>query len=250
MVYQPTQFALSVLLSALLSYALLFGQAATHSQTVHVRGTVTDHQDAVVPGVKVTFENEQVSRTVTTNNSGTYETDLLPGDYTMTAKGLPGFRVYRRPTFRLNSPLTVLNVTLLVGNPCGDMVIANSDGGPATKEQIDAATKNCRGEELIPVGSGDGLPLELSIRYGTRSQNDSIRYFLGEKNQWYETPVFVDYNLFSLRADRVSYDGQKHVIEATGNVIAVGESGTEQHADTLTVKLENGKATRLLSEKR
>jgi len=249
-VYRYKHFVILVLFSMVLSCAISFAQATTQSQTIHVLGTVTDYQDAVVPGVKVTFENEQLSRTLTTNSYGIYETDLPPADYVLTAKGLPGFRGYHRPKFHLRSPLTVLNVTLLVGSPCGDMVIGNSDGRPVTKEQIDAATKNCRGEELIPVPSGKGLPLELSIRYGTRSQNGNIYSFLGEKNRWYQTPVFVDYNLFSLRADSVSYDAQKHMIEATGNVIAASGSGTEQHSDTLTVELEDGEATLLSSKKR
>ena len=49
--------------------------------------------------------------------------------------------------------------------------------------------------------------------------------YTGERTRQYQTPVFVAYNLFSLQADKVTYDAQKRTIEATGNVIAVSESG-------------------------
>jgi len=121
--------------------------------------------EGVIPGVKVTFQNEQLTRTVITNNVGVYEADLPLGDYTMTAQGPLGFRPCRRPLFRLPSATAILNATLLVGNPCGDMIIVNYSGEPVTDEQWNAATERCRGEELIPIPSGDGLPLQLSIRY-------------------------------------------------------------------------------------
>ena len=47
----------------------------------------------MVGGVKVTFQNEQLSKTVTTNNVGVYEADLPLGDYTMTTKGLSRLQV-------------------------------------------------------------------------------------------------------------------------------------------------------------
>jgi len=105
---------------------------------------------------------------VITNNVGVYEADLPLGDYTMTAQGPLGFRPCRRPLFRLPSATAILNATLLVGNPCGDMIVV-INGKPATQEQWEAATGRCRGEELIPIPSGDGLPLQLSIRYGSRT---------------------------------------------------------------------------------
>jgi hypothetical protein len=218
---------------------------ATQPQTFHVRGTITDPLEAVIRGVKVTFQNEHLTKTVTTNNVGVYEADLPLGDYTMTAQS-PGFRFYRRPLFRVTSTAsTVLNATLLVGNPCGDMIIVNSSGKPVTDEQWKAATEHCRGEELIPIPSGDGLPFQLSILYGSRTPIGSTYSYIGEKTRQYETQVFVAYNLFSLQADKVTYDPQKRTIEASGNVVAVNESGTTQRAGSMAFKIENGQVALL-----
>lgn len=159
----------------------------------------------------------------------------------MAAQGVSGFRLYRRPFFRVTSPSTaILNATLLVGNPCGDMIMVNSSGQPVTDEQWKAATERCRGEELIPIPSDDGERLQLSIRYGNRIPNGGNYSYTGETTPHYQTPVFVAYNLFSLQADKVTYDVQKRTIEANGNVIAVNESGTIQRANSMAFKIANG----------
>jgi hypothetical protein len=241
------QSAPSVLLAVLLLCTALFGQSATAAapgQTFHVRGTITDPLEAVIRGVKVTFQNGQLTNTVTTNDVGVYEADLPFGDYTMTAQGV-GFKVYRRPLFRIMSPTTaILNATLLVGR-CGDMVIVNSSGAPVTDEQYRAATEHCRGEELIPIPSREGLRLELSVRYGDRTLVGSTYSYTGEKTHQYETPVFVVYNLFSLQADKVTYDSQRQTIEATGNVVAVNELGATQRANSMAFKIEDGQVALL-----
>jgi Carboxypeptidase regulatory-like domain len=243
------EFTISVPLAVLLFCAPLFRQSATpgtQPQTFHVRGTITDPLEAVIRGVQITFQNEQLSKTVTTNNVGVYEADLPLGGYTMTAHS-PGFRLYRRPLFRVTSPTAtaVLNATLLVGNPCGDMIIVNSWEKPVTEEQRKAATEHCRREELIPIPSGNGLPLQLSIRYGSRTPIGGTYSYTGEKTGQYQTPVFVAYNLFSLQADKVTYDVQKRTIEASGNVIAVNESGATQRANSMAFKIENGQVVLL-----
>jgi hypothetical protein len=101
-----------------------------------VRGTITDPLDAVVPGAKVTLQNEQLNKVVDTNNAGIYEADLPLGSYTMMVQ-MRGFRLYRRPLFRVTTAPSniILNATLLVGDPCGDMIVVNSSGEPATNEQ-------------------------------------------------------------------------------------------------------------------
>jgi lipopolysaccharide assembly outer membrane protein LptD (OstA) len=55
----------------------------------------------------------------------------------------------------------------------------------------------------------------------------------------------VVYNLFSLQADKVTYDIQRQTIEATGNVIAVNELGTHQGANSMAFKIEDGQVTPL-----
>jgi hypothetical protein len=211
----------------------------TRPQTFHVRGTIKDPLAGVIPGVKVTFQSELLTTTVTTNNVGVYEADLPLGDYTMTAQGPRGFRLYRRPLFRVTSPVVaIVNATLLVGVSC-DLVVANGSEEPGTNEQWKAAAENCRHEELIQIPSGDGIPFQLSILYGSRTPVGSTYSYIGEKTPQYEAPVFVAYNLFSLQADKVTYDVEKRTIEASGKVIAVDELGTSQRADSMVFKIEN-----------
>jgi hypothetical protein len=56
------------------------------------------------------------------------------------------------------------------------------------------------------------------------------------------TPVFVEYNFFSLQANEVAYDPKNSTIKASGDVVAVDESGATKRADSMTFKLENGQA--------
>ena len=57
-----------------------------------------------------------------------------------------------------------------------------------------------------------------------------------------QVPVLVEYNLFTLTADVVTYDAQRHLIKANGNVASENASGEEHHADSIIVKSENGEA--------
>jgi len=71
---------------------------------------------------------------------------------------------------------------------------------------------------------------------------------VGDKNNYSgekypsEDPVFVAYNLFSLQADRVTYDSTTRIIEASGNVLVMNESSAPQRADYVVLKMEDGQA--------
>jgi hypothetical protein len=238
--------SMSIPLCALLC-ATAFGQAAVPApqpQTFHVRGTITDPTGALIPRINVTFQGEQLTKTVTTNEVGVYEADLPLGVYSMTTQGR-GFVSYRRPLFRVTSPTTaVLNATLSIGNPCGDMVIGNSSGRPVTDEEMRAATEHCRRDEVFEIPAADGAKFQLSIRYGSREGQGTAHSYTGEKTRQYETPVFVAYNLFSLRADKVAYDEKSRIVEASGNVVVEDESGTSRPADHASFKMVDGRAKR------
>ena len=227
----------STSLAVLLFCASLFGQAASSGnqpQTFHVKGTITDSLGAVIYGVKVTFQNEQPSKTVTTNNVGVYEADLPLGDYTMTARSR-GFRFYRRPLFRVASPINVRFDIVLPVEKIVDRIVVPTGTEPPSYY----------GEEYFSVPSKDGVPFQLYIRYGgLRSTTGETYDYKGDKTK-YGDPVFVAYNLFSLQADRVIYDMKERTIKASGNVVAANESGATQRADSMIFKIENGKVALL-----
>lgn len=95
-----------LLLSLLLSS---FAEAQTASGTI--LGTIRDPQDAPIPGAKVTVTNtaSNISKTFTTDQSGTYAVPfLLPGQYTVTAEA-QGFRRSTRSglTLRVEDRLSI-----------------------------------------------------------------------------------------------------------------------------------------------
>jgi hypothetical protein len=211
----------------------------TQPQTYHIRGTITDPIEAVIPRVKVTFQGEQQRKTVTANDVGVYEVDLPIGDYTMTAQ-MAGFRPYRRPLFRVRAPADMMfDVRLQIGR-CGDMVITNSSGRPPTDAEIYAATESCRHEDLFPL-SPRRDQLQLSIQYETRAETANVFSYSGASR---EDPVSLAYNLFSLRADRVVYNAREKTLEAQGNVVMEDEPG-KRRADAIAFRLEGGRPKQL-----
>jgi|ERR1022692_1024402 hypothetical protein len=235
------------LLLILMLRGFLLGQASapvTQPQTFHIKGTITDPIEAVVPRAKVTFQGERLSKTVTPNDSGVYEADLPLGDYTMTTEA-KGLRTYQRPLFRVTSPTSLTFNIVLPGGKIVDRVET-----PATPEQIATANRASTvdlpyyGEELLPVPSSDGVPHEIYIRYTRGKRADKSHSYTGEKAP-YEDPVFVAYNLFSLQADRVTYDEKSRIIEASGNVVVADGLGTTQRADAMSFEIDDGRATRL-----
>src|SRR5262245_802162 len=67
-----------------------FTALAQGSTTATVEGVITDQQNAVVPGIKVTVHNVSTGfeRNTTTDSNGFYRVDLLPtGTYELTAEG-------------------------------------------------------------------------------------------------------------------------------------------------------------------
>ena len=103
--------------------------------------------------------------------------------------------------------------------------------------------KKYAGSDVYPIPSPDDAPFELYIRYDVRTPTaDAIAYDGASTID----PVFVAYDLFSLRADHVIFDGKNHTLMASGNVVVEAENGTEQHSDRLAFRFENGHATPIL----
>jgi len=221
--------ATSVSLSVLLLGAIALGQAASPvSQTFHVRGTITDTSGAVIPRAKVAFQSKHFDKNVSTNGLGVYEADLPFGVYTMTAEAL-GFRPYRRPLFRVTSTATIaFDFTLPLQRTCDGTVVSVTE-------------PLCLREDSFSIPSDDGVPFQIWIRYEMHRVSGSNYSYTGEKAP-NPDPVFVAYNLFSLRADEVIYDARSKTITATGNVVVISPSGVTQNSHSMTVKIENGQA--------
>ena len=260
----------------------LFGQASSQHlpATFHIQGTITSpwdiqastgvliarknltfhgrqpivsadsggNEDLVyIPRTEVTFRGPQMTQTLVVGNKGSYQADLPVGLYKMTvetpALGTAKLTPYSR-LFRVNSAATVLRSYDLsnVNNNCDVVPSGTAEEGPELTKDA------CGGEDAFPLPGNDGTALELSIRYAFRTRvgkNYAYRRSGGQMLPNYRTPVFVAYDLFTLEADEVSYDLQKHTIVAKGDVVISGGSGNSKPTASLRFKIKDGQVTPL-----
>ncbi len=227
-------------------FTLADGQAtpATQPQIFHVKGTISDVTGAVFAEARVAFHSVDFDKTVIANQAGRYETDLPLGIYRVSANYKYGARSYNRPLLRAASPTTItLDITL---HPLGSSCDIEMGNGATPEQWEEAAKAFCGGEDFFADSSNGDDFHQIRIRYysGRKATGDGYAYGDGNRTS-VETPVFVEYNLFSLQADRVIYDSKAQTIKASGDVVVIDESGATQHADSLTFKLDNGKSTHL-----
>jgi hypothetical protein len=233
---------------ALVTFAVLSSHSAplrAQLQTFHISGTIRTPTDSLLPGANVTFNSAGATKTVSTNNAGFYEADLPVGLYTMTAQSVTQRQLqkYQRPLFRVAASTNLtLNITLDLAEPNCDPVMSVSGHALTLDEYRNA----CGGWDFIPIPSSENIPFQLFIRYGGRRPSEGGYIYSDRKlPDGKETLVFVAYNLFTLRAERVVYDAQHRILNATGNVIAIHEQGTTHRADSMGFRIENGQATLL-----
>ena len=232
---------------AFLACATLLGQSVAPVapvQIFHVHGTIRAFNDSAVRRAEVTFESQTISTTVSSDMSGFYEANLPVGLYTMTAKPVERYlQRYRRPLFRVASPTSLtFNITL---DPAGPFCDSKK---PVLDQPLpaDDGVRICGGADSFPVPSRDEVPFDLFIQYETRRPTDrGYTYNTGAHLPGSQMPVFVAYNLFTLRGDNVVYDVQGRTLEATGKVVVERADGTTLSADSMTLKIENGEATPL-----
>ncbi|MGC2448171.1 MAG: hypothetical protein WA477_11040, partial [Candidatus Sulfotelmatobacter sp.] len=182
----------------------------------------------------------KLSMTVPTNGEGVYEADLPLGIYIMTAQGPPLFKRYRRPEFRVVSPINItLNATL---SPMPELI--DHEYAP-TQEELSASKNTTYYDgDFFSVPSADGVAFRLYISYVKRVRTDYSYDYTGDNTPPYENSVFVAYNLFSLHANQVLYDMQSRRLEAQGNVVVENDSG-QHRAYSMTFKIENGQAIQI-----
>jgi hypothetical protein len=238
------KLAVGALVCHLLFGPLLCGQApspAIQIRTFHIKGTVRDSAGAAIRETKVaiTFKSAKLSQTVSTNEAGFYETDLPLGVYTMTADALL-FRAYRRPEFRVVSPI---NVSLDITLPREARVVRDQCCSRPTVVAPPSAITSYDGD-FFSVPSEDGSPFRLYSSYVKRIRSDCHYDYVGDNEPPYDDPVFVAYNLFSLRANTASYDMGSRTLEARGNVVVEDETG-KHTAGSMTFRFDNGRVTQL-----
>jgi hypothetical protein len=171
----------------------------------------------------------------------------------MTAQPSREYLEYRRPLFRVASS-TGLTFNIILERAQQTCDLVSPVGGPP-QTAVDARNA-CGGWDSFPVPSEDHVPFELSIQFGHREATDHVSIYDGTWNPSTEpsyvyrsgwnpsssSPVFVAYNLFTLRANHVVYDVQARTLHATGNVVVVNADGVTERCDSMRFKIENGGA--------
>jgi Carboxypeptidase regulatory-like domain len=214
-----------------------------------VRGEVGDTYSSAIAGAQVKFEGSNRTETVTSDRRGFYRAELPVGLYTMTVeKGSPGSgKYYRRPLFEVLSPKTILlDATLYPSLPsCDPGVVFERRPDGTTKSEIRAAPDTlrdvCGGWDRYPLPSKEGVPFELLVRYSGRVRRGGERIY----NGGFRNPVLIAFNLFTLTADQVTYDLDKRIVLAVGNVTTTNGSAGSAHANSMKLKIANHSVQRL-----
>jgi hypothetical protein len=222
---------------ALLVSSVIFAEPVTAPQTFHIHGTLKYSTGEALRG-RVIFQGGQLSKSVVTDGAGIYEADLPVGVYTMTVQR-SGVQIYRRPPFRVLSPISVtLNAIVQPVRLAVDRI-----GGPTSEERENASKGiSFDGEDSFLVPGEDEAPFQLYIRYVNRTPVGETLVYTGNDAPPYENPVFVAYNLLTLQANKVIYDAKARTLETMGNVVVMRESGMIQRYYSKTFRIERGQA--------
>jgi hypothetical protein len=118
--------------------------------------------------------------------------------------------------------------------------------GSNQEQNEEMAKQSCGGEDSFQIPSENGASSPLYIQFERRKPTDGGYVYSGERLTAGDllTPVFVEYNFFSLQADEVVYDVKSRTIKANGNVSIEDDSG-KRRANSMTFRMENGQATPL-----
>jgi len=120
------EWKLIALFACMLCSAVAWGQAINSAE---VTGSVTDPSGAVIPGVTITVNNldKNISRTITTNEAGVYNTGpLVPGDRYEFVFMKTGFATLRRGPMVLRVGSLGMNVELSLGQTTQEVVVTET----------------------------------------------------------------------------------------------------------------------------
>lgn len=218
------------------------GRHTGQNQTFHLQGTIRRAYDnSVLQDVSITLKGQTAQKTVLTNAAGFYELDLPLGSYSMTAHSQERLmRNYERPFFQVIASTSITFDAFLLSDGCFADLLTLSGGEPPDEKSANETWENiCGGADVFQVPSDEGVPFEVSIAFVSRQRTQSGYVYSSRRG----AQVLVGYNLFTLRADEVTYDEQHRTLHATGHVSATYETGNSSRGDSITFQFENGQAT-------
>ncbi len=156
---------LPVLMIMLFSVGAAFAQA--QASTADLRGLVTDPNDAIVPGATVTARSPatNITRTVTTNDEGTYQIFALPpGEYEISAEAATFKRTVISPVRLTVGQSAELTIKLEVGTQ--DVVVNVSGDSVDLVETTRTSVSNTIDQQRIenlPINERSATGFALTI---------------------------------------------------------------------------------------
>jgi hypothetical protein len=188
---------LSLIRVSAFSLCLSFAPLSLVDPQAEVNGTVTDVSGARISGASLRFAQGEREVWARTSPDGIYSVRLHPGTYEVQARSL-GFCPMRRGSFILDPGATA---TLDFELPtCA----------------FDDAKKPFLEEELPAPEFPKIVPL---LQYGRRKSNSMIEYTGFFDQGKYFRPVFT-YNLWTVRANTITYDSAARLLTAKGDVVS------------------------------
>ncbi len=147
----------------LLSVLLFLGTPLWAQETAAILGTVTDQSGAVVPQAKVTITNTNTgaNRTVTTNQSGSYNAPDLPiGAYSVKVDA-PGFKAYEQTAVTLNVNATLRVDAILQVGQSQETVTVEAN---AVQVQADTSEQSnvISGQQIMKLDTNGRNPVQLA----------------------------------------------------------------------------------------
>jgi hypothetical protein len=143
-----------------LAALLALGLSVASAQSINsgdIRGTVTDSTGALLPGVTVTVTNKDtgVTKVLTTNRDGLYDTSsIVVGNYELTFEK-QGFSKFERSSVTLQVGTSTVNAALKIGATTEEVVV-NTDLPLLTTESGEQSTTlEARSMQVLPNSGQD-----------------------------------------------------------------------------------------------
>lgn len=204
---------LPLLILFLLISVIVVPAQGLNTSSGHIKGTVFDWTGAVVPFIKVVFENGGQKKEFSPNGDGAYEGSLSPGIYRVTTAMAAGFCPTVRAPFRVQkSSNIVMNLRMVV---CGIGLVDVSDKNGKHLRTEDRIMNPFQSESFRITNS----QLDLMVRYGKREEKKGVIEYVGPStgNQ-VSRDVTVTYDVITIIADKIRLNKKTLMLEADGNV--------------------------------
>lgn len=195
--------------------------------TGKIKGLVLDPNEARIPGCAILILGEHVTRRLSSNEFGEYESEVPAGTYRITAD-LPNYFPFRRAPVRVH-PGTVVTINITPAQRILSVGLEVTERG--VQEPVTMAPPPQY--ELFSLASTTRDGLEVLVQYQRKSQRvDAIEY----------TKALISFDSITIYAEIVHLDKNISRISASGRVI-VDNGHQRVRANRAEVDLRTRSAT-------